>query len=46
MELIKNESKPTSLLIKEIEDIERELISLANRLAKIKRILLILKEGD
>lgn len=46
MELVKKETKPSNLLIKEIEEIENELLVLSKRLNKIKRLLVLLKESQ
>lgn len=46
MELVKKETKPSNLLIKEIEEIENELLLLSKRLNKIKRLLVLLKESQ
>lgn len=46
MELVKKETKPSNLLIKEIEEIENELLVLSKRLNKIKRLLFLLKESQ
>lgn len=46
MELVKKETKPSNLLIKEIEEIENELFALSKRLNKIKRLLVLLKESQ
>lgn len=46
MELVKKETKPSNLLIKEIEEIENELFVLSKRLNKIKRLLVLLKESQ